>query len=162
MKMFFFSVFAYSSKLVNMKKLVYSLQNCIFQLIFLQITQSSNCIHIQVKLSRAKHHQLRTGAVVLVLINFALNLLLFCIIQLVRRKNNLNENYFDQRLGCAAPKGWSKYTTGVSSELHCIISYFHYAPPKKNIYIVFNHSSYSEIFCRIFVLHYYYYYYFFF
>ena len=36
----------------------------------------------------------------------------FCIFQLFCTKNAKN-NYFDQRLGCAAPKCWSKYTTGM-------------------------------------------------
>ena len=40
--------------------------------------------------------------------NFTPNLLLFCIFQLFSIKNTEND-YFSKRLGCAAPKRWSKY-----------------------------------------------------
>ena len=68
----------------------------------------SNSLAVQLK--KTSDQRLGANSKNPFLINFTPNLLLFAFFHFFRTKNAEND-YFDQRLACAAPKGWSKYTT---------------------------------------------------
>ena len=60
---------------------------------------------------------------------------LFCVFSAFKHRNAEND-YFDQRLGCAAPKRWSKYTTHIDHNKCMIVTFFYVEkglPTRKNI-----------------------------